>query len=107
VKILFDQGVPAPLAVFLTGHSVVRAAQRGWSGIRNGDLLAKAEGEFDALVTTDQNLAYQQNLERRRLAILVLGKGNWPQLQPHTARIAAAVDGLTPGGFVEVPIPAA
>lgn len=105
MKVLFDQGVPAPLAGFPAGHVVVRAAQRGWSGIRNGDLLAKAEGECDALVTTDQNLAYQQNLKHRRLAILVLGKGNWPQLQPHTVMIAAAVDALTPGGFVEVPIP--
>ena len=105
MKILFDQGVPAPLAAFLPGHIVVRAAQRGWSGIRNGDLLAKAEGEFDALITTDQNLAYQQNLKQRRIAILVLGKGNWPQLKPHTARIADAAGALTPGGFVEVPIP--
>jgi predicted nuclease of predicted toxin-antitoxin system len=106
VKILFDQGVPAPLAAHLAGHGVVRAAQRGWSGIRNGDLLARAEGEFDALVTTDQNLAYQQNLKGRRIAILVLGRGNWPQLQPHAARIAAAVNRLAPGEFVEVAIPA-
>jgi predicted nuclease of predicted toxin-antitoxin system len=105
MKILFDQGVPAPLGGFLAGHTVVRAAQRGWSGTRNGDLLAKAEGEFDVLVTTDQNLAYQQNLKHRRLALLVLGKGNWPQLWPHTARIATVVDGLAPGGFVEVAIP--
>ena len=105
MKILFDQGVPAPLAAHLAGHAVVRAAQRGWGGIRNGDLLARAEGQFDALVTTDQNLAYQQNLAQRRIAILVLGKGNWPQLKPHAARIAAALDALAPGGFVEVPIP--
>ena len=65
-----------------------------------------AEGEFDALVTTDQNLAYQQNLKGRRIAILVLGKGNWPQLEPHAQRIAEAVNGLAAGAFVEVPIPA-
>lgn len=105
MKILFDQGVPAPLAAFLIGHSVVRAAQRGWGGIRNGDLLVRAEGEFDALVTTDQNLAYQQNLKQRRIAILVLGKGNWPQLKPHAVQIAASVNQLQPGAFIEVPIP--
>ena len=106
MKILFDQGVPAPLAAFLPGHVVVRVTQRGWGGIRNGDLLARAESEFDALITTDQNLVYQQNLKQRRIAILVLGKGNWPQLKPHATRIARSLDQLKPGAFVEVPIPA-
>jgi len=106
VKILFDQGVPAPLAAYLAGHVVTRAAKRGWGSVRNGDLLVLAEGEFDALVTTDQNLAYQHNLKSRRIAILVLGKGNWPQLEPHATRVADAVNGIMAGAFIEVPIPA-
>jgi len=65
----------------------------------NGRLLAMAAAEFDALITTDKNLRHQQNLAARRLAILVLPTTNWPQLQGHEARIAAAIDALKPGDF--------
>jgi hypothetical protein len=44
----------------------------GWTELDNGSLLTAAESGFDALITTDQNLRYQQNLSRRTLAILVL-----------------------------------
>jgi hypothetical protein len=60
-----------------------------------------AESEFDALITTDKNLRYQQNLAALRLAILVLPTTNWPELRRHEARIAAAVDALRPGDLVE------
>ncbi len=44
----------------------------GWAELDNGALLKAAETDFDLLVTTDQNLHYQQNLDGRRIAILVL-----------------------------------
>lgn len=44
----------------------------GWAGLSNGDLLARAEGEFDVFVTTDRNLAFQQALPRFRVAVIVL-----------------------------------
>ena len=67
----------------------------------NGRLLAIAESRFDALITTDKNLRYQQNLAGRRLAILVLPTTNWPQLRIHEGKIAAAIDALKLGDFVE------
>jgi len=74
----------------------------GWAELDNGNLLSAAGVEFDALVTTDKNLRYQQNLADRRLAILVLPTANWPELRIHEARIAAAIDGLRPADFVEL-----
>jgi hypothetical protein len=72
--ILFDQGTPLPLGAFLTGHTVKTAAEQGWSTLANGKLLDAAEAAgFEVLVTTDKNLPHQQNLARRRLAIVVLG----------------------------------
>ena len=59
--------------------------------------LDAAEVQFDAFVTTDQNLRYQQNLAGRRLAILVLPFASWPKLQSHVATIVSAVAGLKPG----------
>jgi len=78
MKILFDQGTPAPLRKTLTAHSVSTAFERGWAEVENGDLLAAAEKEFDAFVTTDKNLRYEQDLSGRQLAILVLPTTSWP-----------------------------
>jgi len=79
MRILFDQGTPVPLRALLSGHSVSTAYEMGWSELANGDLLAAAEADFDALITSDQNLRYQQNLTGRRLAILVLPTTSWPR----------------------------
>jgi hypothetical protein len=74
----------------------------GWSNLENGELLAAAEGKFDAMVTTDQNLRYQQNLQGRRLAILVLPTTNWLEIRSHLTEISTAVDVLKPGEYLEL-----
>jgi hypothetical protein len=74
----------------------------GWAKLANGDLLNAAEASFDAFVTTDHNLRYQQNLSGRQLAILILWTTSWPRLQRHLPEITAAIDALSPGDFVEV-----
>ena len=70
--------------------------------MRNGELLAEAEKRFNAFITTDRNLHHQQNLTGRKLSILVLPTTNWPRLQQHVAKIAAAVSSLNPGQYVEL-----
>ena len=104
MRILFDQGTPAPLRDHLPGHSVETAYEKGWSALRNGELLAKAEAAFDLLVTTDRNLRHQQNPAERRIAILVLPTTSWPRLQKIASQIAAAVASLQPGQYLEVPL---
>ncbi|HSU66349.1 MAG TPA: hypothetical protein VLJ39_05740, partial [Tepidisphaeraceae bacterium] len=60
MKILFDQGTPAPLRRYLPGHHCSTAHEVGWSNLSNGDLLREAEsGGFELLITTDQNIRYQ------------------------------------------------
>jgi hypothetical protein len=105
VRVLFDQGTPAPLRHALKAHTVSTAYEVGWSSLSNGDLLDAAEAQFDAFVTTDQNLHYQQNLTGRRLAILVLPFASWPKLRAHTSEIAQAVDNLKAGDYVELALP--
>jgi hypothetical protein len=102
MKIIFDQGTPVPLRRALKGHVVLTAHEMGWTKLDNGELLAAAEAEFAPLVTTDQNIRHQQNLPKRRLAILVLPTTNWPVLRLHEARITAAIDGIRPGDLVEL-----
>jgi|GEM_PF-328853 len=80
MKLLFDQGTPVPLRSHLRNHSVETAHERGWSNLKNGDLLMQAEG-FEALITTDQNLRYQQNLTKWKISVIVLLTTNWPRIR--------------------------
>ena len=105
MRVLFDQGTPVPLRRALDGP-VETAFERGWAELGNGDLLNAAEAfGFDVLVTTDQNLRYQQNVGDRSIAIIVLGTTSWPRIRLETARIQEAIRSCTPGSYIEVQIP--
>jgi hypothetical protein len=101
MRILFDQGTPAPLRRALKNHSVSTAYEMGWAELSNGTLLRSAESEFDVL-TTDRNIRYQQSLAGSRLAILILPTTSWPRICASEALVAAAVDALRPGDVVEL-----
>ena len=106
MKILFDQGTPAPLHRHLAAHHVDTAYERGWSALANGDLLAEAErGSYALLVTTDRNLRYQQNLATRQIAIVVLLSTSWPRIQRNISIIQTVIDTIVPGAYYEIPIP--
>jgi hypothetical protein len=105
MKILFDHGTPAPLRGHLIGHEVATAYEMGWARFSNGDLLREPEAAFDLLITTDQNLKYQQNLGQRRVALLVLSTTSWPRIQKYVAQVITAVSGITSGDFLELEIP--
>ena len=102
MNILFDGCVPRPLRNYLAGHQVKTAPQMGWGELQNGDLLRAAEVQFDAFVTADKNIRYQQNVTGRRIAILVLPTNRWPALKPLTDRIAEAMNRLRPGDYLEL-----
>jgi predicted nuclease of predicted toxin-antitoxin system len=98
VRVLFDQGTPAPLRDALAHHTVVTAQERGWSTLKNGELLDAAEREnFDVFVTTDSNLAYQQNLTARKIAIVVLTSSSWLRIRRTLSSVSRAVDRANPG----------
>jgi hypothetical protein len=102
MKILFDQGTPEPLRRALAAHSVSTAYEMGWGHLSNGDLLRAAEKQFDALITTDRNLRYQQNISSFQLAILVLPTTNWPNIRLHQTQVVDAVEKLCPGSLIEL-----
>ena len=105
MRLLFDQGTPVPLRRHLVGHSVDTAADRGWSDLDNGDLIERAEEDgYEVLITTDQNLRYQQNLSGLRLAIVVLLSTAWPDIRLRVEKILTAVADIRPGEVKEVPI---
>ena len=91
-----------PLRDHLTGHTVQTAFELGWSNLGNGALLAAAEVSFDLLITTDQQLRYQQNLAGRRLSVLVLRTTSWPRIQEHVSRIIDALAKMSVGEYREI-----
>ena len=106
MRVLFDQGTPAPLRRLLLGHDVSTAYERGWSALKNGELLREAEAAgFAVLVTTDTHLREQQNLAARRLAVVVLATTSWPRIRMAADKISAAIDSAAPGTCVEVSVP--
>jgi hypothetical protein len=104
--VLFDHGTPRTLARHLIDHhTVTEARARSWERVENGELLTLAEkAGFEVLVTTDQNLSYQQNFSSRKIAIVVLGKGQWGLIKAHIPEIVAAVNTATPGSLTEIDI---
>ena len=103
MRVLFDQGTPVPLRRYLALHAVVTVFEKGWSTLQNGELLSTAEDEgFEVLVTTDQNLKYQQNLKNRQIAVVVLMTTSWPQIERAVNRVVAALNSVKPGGYMEV-----
>ena len=100
MRILLDQGAPKPIKRYLPSHVVQTAFEMGWSTLFNGELLNQAElGGFELLITTDQNLEYQQNLSGRRISIVVLSTTGWPIIEAKIANIVQAVQRVKTGSY--------
>lgn len=72
MKLLLDECVDRRLARELIGHAVTTVPQHGWAGIKNGQLLALAQQEFDAFITVDRKLSEQQDLASFKIVVLLL-----------------------------------
>jgi len=72
MRILLDESLPRNLVGLMVGHEATTVRAAGWSGIKNGELLALAATRFDVSVTADQNLKFQQNLATLPIAVAVL-----------------------------------
>ena len=106
MRILFDQGTPAPLRYQLQGHQVMLAYEQGWSTLQNGELLSVAEAAgFEVFVTTDKNLRYQQNLTNRKIALIVLSTTSWPRIQKIADQILLALLTKKVGDYLEMDVP--
>ena len=105
MKILLDECVPWPIHKLLTGHECKTAQQRGCGGLKNGDLLRLAEGEFDLFITSDQNILYQQTLAGRHIRILQLSTNNVRRIQAAAGLLQAALAAIQPGECRQIEIP--
>lgn len=104
MRILLDENLPRKLAVHLIGHRCRTVVECGWSGKKNGELLGLADPHFDVLLTLDNNLPYQQNLDSTRIAVLIVrARSNRIQdLLPVIPQCLAAIESIQPRQVVRV-----
>lgn len=77
----------------------------GWTGVKNGELLRRAEEQFDVFVTADQKLRYQQNLADRKLALVVIPTNQVRMVVGLLPAIEESLKKVQPGTIVEIPLP--
>ena len=98
--VLIDESLPKPIRREMPGFEVLTVAQRGWSKTKNGALLRLAEGAgFEAFLTADQSLQYQQNLAVSKLRIIVFAapSNRMEHISPLLPAAIAALHGMAPG----------
>jgi Domain of unknown function (DUF5615) len=105
VRILLDEQLPRQLAPYLAGHDVRTVQQESWAGLKNGELLTRAEAaRFTVFVTGDRNLEFQQNISKRHLGVLILCavSNALEDKLPLVPAALAAIDTLQPGQLVRI-----
>lgn len=105
MRILLDEQLPRQLAPYLVGHDVRTVQEESWAGLKNGELLSRAEGAgFSVFLTGDQNLQFQQNISRRRLGVVVLCavSSALEDLLPLLPSALGAIEAVEPGHVVRV-----
>jgi predicted nuclease of predicted toxin-antitoxin system len=106
MKLILDEGVPRQITLYLSGHGSTTVQARGWASAKNGRLLELIESEgFDAFVTCDKNMEFQQvKLAGRPFAVLLLTTNHLPTILPNAARIVEALDKAEPGTIITVDV---
>ncbi len=101
MRLLLDECVPARLKKALSAHVVSTVPQEGWSGCKNGMLLALAATNFDAFITVDKNLPYQQNVSKLAITVFVLDahSNELPHLLPLVPSLEHALATHKPGTY--------
>jgi predicted nuclease of predicted toxin-antitoxin system len=104
VKLLLDECVDRRLARDLIGHSVSTVPRRGWAGIKNGELLALAEDEFDVFITVDRKISTQQDLTKFEIPVLLLRArtNRLEDIRPLVPELLKAVDCAAAGTLTTV-----
>ena len=100
LRILINESLPLELAAAIEGYHAVSVRAQGWSGLRNGVLLRAAhDAGFDVVLTADQSLPFQQNLNRIGIAVVVISgvRNRIRDLRPLIPEVILAMKRLEPG----------
>ena len=105
MRVLLDEQLPRQLASYLTNHEIRTVQQESWAGLKNGELLTRAQAAgFSVFVTGDRNLEYQQNVSKLQIGVVVLCAviNALEDLLPLVPEAVAAIEEVKPGQIVRV-----
>jgi hypothetical protein len=105
MRILLDECAPRPLKRELADYEMRTVVEMGWAGKKNGELLRLMSQEgFTILLTTDQSLRYQQNLQQAGVAVVVLvaPSNKLSDLLPLMPDVLNVLNTIVPGEVIEV-----
>lgn len=105
MRILLDECVPKPIKREFSNYDIRTVVEMGWSGKKNGELLQLMhQAGFTILLTTDQNLQYQQNLQQAGVAVVVMvaSTNRLPDLVPLIPNVCDALNMITAGEVIEI-----
>ena len=105
MTILLDESVPRVVKIRLPKFSIATVQEMGWTGMKNGELLAAASQQFTVLITADKNLRYQQNLKDHRLSIIVLPTNQVSLVVTLLPVIQDILRAIQPGDLIQIPLP--
>jgi predicted nuclease of predicted toxin-antitoxin system len=102
MKIIIDECVPHIVKRRLPDRQIKTVQEMGWAGIKNGELLKLVEADFEVFITSDKNLRYQQNLENRKFAIVLLPSNQVPIVENLLPQIDEELEKIKSDDFVEL-----
>ena len=99
MRLLLDEHLPIGLAAELPGHTADTVSGRGWSGIKNGEMLRRMSGQYDVLLTMDRSIEFQQRISTLPFGILLVSarSNRMEDLRPLVPSILSALDAVDPG----------
>jgi len=95
MKVILDECLPKRLGSHIAGHDVTTVPGAGLAGLSNGKLLAAISERFDAFITIDGNIEYQQTLGEFGILIIVLraNSNRLDDLIPLTTKVVTVLEG--------------
>jgi hypothetical protein len=99
VRVLLDENLPFDLVPELGGHEVDTVVRHGWAGVKNSELMRRVGGQFDAFVTMDRNIEFQQNIPALPFGIVLVraASNRMVHLRPLVPAILRTLEGLQKG----------
>lgn len=104
MRVLIDECLPRKLKYLLPDHEAMTVPEAGWQGLKNGELLRRAQHSFDVLLTIDRGIAFQQNLAVLQIAVIALSApdNRLETLQSLMASVLDALEGIEDGQHVTI-----
>jgi hypothetical protein len=104
VRVLLDEQLPVDLARELHGHQVDTVGGRGWTGVKNSDLLRRMRGDYDVLLTMDRGVEFQHNVSALPCGVVLVraASNRMQHLRPLVPAILDTIAATKPGQLQRV-----